>query len=287
MSVSYEFDTSSLVSAFLGLMFGAGSIGALYTAATFYLDGTAPTAPRVLFPAVAGCVTFAITVGVITQTDWWTRVPPDDAPWKVREAWETARIPELTQSSKVIASVMGVATLGVGLALLGWHVASGTPPLFMVLFVLGGGLVMSLFSLRPFLRRWVHGRSTLVMDPMPARIGQTLEARLQTPISPDDVPDDGFDVRVLCGERTTGGRNSSPRIREEWSAEERVRGQRAATDTGVEVPLAFDLPEDVPPSTLERESERTVWRVEASADVSGLDYKATFEIPVVRPDRFN
>ena len=57
-----------------------------------------------------------------------------------------------------------------------------------------------------------------------------------------------------------------------------------AADDSVEVPISFDLPDDAPPSTLEKKSNWIAWILEASAETSGLDYQSYFEIPVFEPD---
>lgn len=53
----------------------------------------------------------------------------------------------------------------------------------------------------------------------------------------------------------------------------------------LDVPLAFQVP-GAPPSTAAKSENRILWSVEATADVSGIDYAAVVEIPVfpVRPD---
>jgi hypothetical protein len=55
-------------------------------------------------------------------------------------------------------------------------------------------------------------------------------------------------------------------------------------DDRVEVPISFDLPGDVPPSTPEKKSDRIAWVLEVSAEMNGLDYQAFFEIPVFEPE---
>jgi hypothetical protein len=76
---------------------------------------------------------------------------------------------------------------------------------------------------------------------------------------------------------TTGsGRNRS--------TSETVFWQEGRTEAGggAGVPVAFAIPADVAPTDPQTSGDRTLWRLRISADTPGVDYEATFEVPVFR-----
>ena len=53
-----------------------------------------------------------------------------------------------------------------------------------------------MLTLRRIWHRRKYGTSTLVMDTIPARPSQTLEARLQTSVAPSDAPGNALQVQL-------------------------------------------------------------------------------------------
>ena len=50
------------------------------------------------------------------------------------------------------------------------------------------------------------------------------------------------------------------------------------------IPIAFKLPITVEPSDSTDANNRVVWRLQVAASVPGVDYAASFEVPVFRSD---
>jgi len=102
------------------------------------------------------------------------------------------------------------------------------------------------------------------------------------------VHTEGFAATLTCVNlRTTGSgddRSTSEYIR--WQEEQRVQGQRGAGDRGqgvvTVVPIRFRIPADVLPTDDANSDDRIVWRVQVAAAVPGVDYSASFEVPVFR-----
>jgi hypothetical protein len=46
--------------------------------------------------------------------------------------------------------------------------------------------------------------------------------------------------------------------------------------------VEFQIPSDCEPSDERNPNDRTLWRLTASAKVPGIDYSATFEVPVFK-----
>jgi hypothetical protein len=105
-------------------------------------------------------------------------------------------------------------------------------------------------------------------------VGHALEGTVRTPAGLR--PSDGFRVVLSCIRRTTSGsgRNRSTTESVLWQDERQVSG------SALGVPVAFAIPADAVPSDPSRDADRTLWRLAVSADVPGVDYAATFEVPV-------
>ena len=221
---------------------------------------------------------------------------PEEAPWELRPGWRSPAIEEDLYFRTVppwSATLFGVAGWGVGGFILYDYWASANPDAEVLVFLIFpiAFSVPAVLTLRRIWHRRKYGTSTLVMDTMPARPDQTLEARLQASVAPSDAPGDALQVQLTCYHRTSGGDDTSPSWLQEWQSETTVteyfssESQSGTTaDDSVEVPISFDLPDDAPPSTLEKKSSRIAWIFEVSAEMNGLDYQSYFEIPVFEPD---
>jgi hypothetical protein len=100
------------------------------------------------------------------------------------------------------------------------------------------------------------------------------------------MPTDGFRVALTCIRRTTSGsgdnRSTSERIL--WQEEQRVAGRPSRTTDGMStaVPVRIPIPPDALPCDVSKPSDVVLWRLEVSAQVPGVDYASTFEVPVFR-----
>ena len=290
----------SVAISLLFLLIGGGITG---YAALQYLDGV-PLQENLPFFGVGLFMMVMSVVGLWRA--WVGRQRADhladlkekyaDALWKVRPEWRNSTIEETTKSATSLI-VFAVIWNGFSWPLAGYvmydiFVQSPDPQwggLFVLVFPLAG-LGIAWLAARRIMHRRKYGTSTLQMESMPGRLGQWLQARLQTNIAPDAAPEDGFHVRLTCYHRyvrytrdSDGDRRKEVEKDLRWRDEKRVKGQARGAD-GVEIPISFELPTDQPPSTPEKREERMMWVVEVSADVPGLDYDTEFEVPVFEPD---
>lgn len=202
-----------------------------------------------------------------------------DAPWLWRDDWAARRIADSSRGGMwgawIFAALWSLislpsAVLGVRSALTqGSHAA-----LLALLFPMVG-LGLLIWAVRATVRYRRFGVSRLELATLPAPVGHALEGLVRTPVGLR--PADGFRVVLSCIRRvTTGGRNRSTSERILWQEERRVSA------TGVGVPVAFVIPADAVPSDARQSRDRTLWRLELSAEVPGVDYAAVFEVPVFR-----
>ena len=124
---------------------------------------------------------------------------------------------------------------------------------------------------------------------MPVWTGAALEGQIETGIAAKAAPPDGFVIRLKCihrYKRTTGSgdRRRTKHHRDTlWQAEATADGRNTARHPGLVVPVHFELPPDKPASSLGG-GDGILWELEVTAAVPGLDYAATFELPVLAPD---
>ena len=152
------------------------------------------------------------------------------------------------------------------------------------------GIGMLLYALTLTWGRSVYGVPLFVAERLPAPLGGDCTGRilLRIPL----VPENGIALRISCLERVTVRTGKSRSTREEllWlSEQEGIHAYSAGDPTGTSIPVRFTLPYDLPPSSSETDGKADgrsiLWRLEASADIPGVDFAATFEIPVAQTER--
>lgn len=285
---------------FLSVFLAAGGFG-LYQGITSYLGGIPLTSTEVLVPCAVGGVFILVSGGALVgilrgNTDEGPPSPPEEAPWTVRPNWESNEITEDASeaSLKFFAVIWNLMAWPMAGFVLNDAVLGTSNPEWGALFVLlfpAAGLIVGWLAVKQVLQRWKFGVSTLVMETMPARLGRRLRARLRTGVPPEETPDDGFHVRLSCYHRyvqvtrdSDGSTDRDVKKDLKWRDEKHMRGQSRAGEKGTEVPVSYEVPADLPPSPPRKTEDRILWELDASAELSGLDYEVSFEIPVFEPD---
>lgn len=156
--------------------------------------------------------------------------------------------------------------------------------------MLAGGLLSGWATARQILRQYKFGSSRLKLKTMPARPGGRFYARLRVPISPDEVRENVFTAELACKRQYVVNPTedaAKERVATKWVDEIQVEGRPRlrGDEQGLEVPITFDLPDDQPPSTPEKTTDRILWELTVTADLSGVDYKVSFEVPVFERER--
>jgi hypothetical protein len=279
---------------FLVVFAGLGGY-CLYVGLTTYLAGTPIMSSAVFVYLLFGGLFIAFPslflLSFLSESE--PLEPPEKDPWTVRTAWQTNELTE--QRSWTVRPIWAflwnaLAWPGAGYVLYDalWTSADPNWAGLLILLFPAVGLGVAWGTLTESLRQWKFGRSTLIMDTMPARLGRTLQARLRTSIDFEEVPEDGVHVTLSCYQQYTdsdaeGGSNVIRNLK--WRDEALFSGQPIpGRPDATNVPISFDVPADLPPSTPNETKERMLWEIEASAALPGLDYNATFEIPVFEPD---
>jgi hypothetical protein len=123
----------------------------------------------------------------------------------------------------------------------------------------------------------------------PGVVGHGLAGTVR--VASTDLPAGGCLATLSCvNVRTTGaGKNRSTTETIRWQDQQTVPAQRTSDRAGAgivaAIPLRFRIPADAAPTDDANPDDRMVWRVGLTAAVPGVDYAATFEVPVFRTDR--
>jgi len=201
-----------------------------------------------------------------------------DAPWLWRADWASGVVTDSSRTEMwtawVFAALWNLISLPGGV--LGVRAATregNRLALIALMFpLIGMGLLA--WAVRTTLRYRRYGISRFELSRNPGIVGHTLAGTVRTPS--DLRPPEGFRVVLSCIRReTTGsGKNRSTTEHLLWQEERRTMGGPGG------LPVAFAIPSDARPSDPGRSDNRVLWRLQVTGDVPGIDYAATFEVPV-------
>jgi len=212
-----------------------------------------------------------------------------DRPWLWRPDWSARRIPDRRGAAPIVLWVVSIfwnaVTIPVGYILIRQFQEQPNPILLVfLLFPLAGALLI-IGATYTTLRRLKFGRSICTIDRIPIVPGSSFHGEIE--MRGDAVPEGGYRLLLVCVHRvTTGsGKNQSTHETPLWQAENRVTAasaMRLATG-GVRVPFAMAIPSEVRATDLRSPRDQIVWRLDASAEMPGIDFAASFELPVFTP----
>jgi hypothetical protein len=137
-----------------------------------------------------------------------------------------------------------------------------------------------------------YGTSHFLPEQTPFFLGELLEGEIVSGISKTTMLKDGFRLHLQCVHRWeetgnstgSGNKGRSHRHRDVlWREERRNSGLSDPRGSNFLVRVRFRLPTDQPATTLSAVREGITWELVVSAEMPGLDYKVTFELPVLEP----
>lgn len=204
-------------------------------------------------------------------------------PWLWREDWASRRIVEGT--SRPIAALWIFALMWNAIVI-PMLLTAGTQfrenNAVAVAWLFGGiGVVLLAGAAYRSLQQHKFGKSVCTIDKLPVEPGQTLSGTIEHRGS--EVPEAGYRVRLACINRviTGAGRNRSTTDTVLWDTEQRISGGVAApSPEGMSIPFSFDIPDDQPATDSRNRTDSILWQLQATAELPGIDYKATFDLPV-------
>jgi len=208
-------------------------------------------------------------------------------PWCWREDWRAGVIKSSNKGEMLASVVFAVVWNAVSspvLFIVPEEAANGNPLILLALLFPLIGLGLIAWAVRNVVRWRKFGETTFQMAAVPGVVGGAIYGLIRIPTY--IRPDDGFRLRLRCVKRvTTGsGKNKSTSEHKLWEQEQSVPNEQALVDpVQAAVPVRFDIPGDQP-ETDPQAASPIAWKLEVRAAVPGVDYSATFEVPVFRTD---
>ncbi|HYO77793.1 MAG TPA: hypothetical protein VE010_15135 [Thermoanaerobaculia bacterium] len=152
--------------------------------------------------------------------------------------------------------------------------------LFALIFPAIGAGVVGVATYRT-LRLRKFGRSVCRFGKVPVQPGRTFSG--ETAMRLREIPPEGLALRLVCVRLDTqgGGRHTSVKETVLWEDARRIAASGiASSGDAVRVPFSFSIPGDAPVTQMTAFRTRTVWRLEVTAQLTGIDYAARFDVPV-------
>jgi hypothetical protein len=206
-------------------------------------------------------------------------------PWLWREDWANRRIPDSgrTQAATLFAFALiwNLISLPAAWFAIRGLLQGGDAAGWLVLLFPAVGSVLLVAAAYSALQARRYGRSILELSAVPAPIGRELAGTIH--ITRELDPEHGVQVTLSCIRVVVSGSGKNRSTREQilWQDEQSIAGLTRQYD-GVGIPVRVAIPADAEPCDDSDPSNRVLWRLVARASTPGVDYGATFEVPVFR-----
>lgn len=206
-----------------------------------------------------------------------------DRPWLWEDRWQSTELTSRASTTTMWIAV-GFATLWnlismPVLFIVPGEVADGNTPALIGLLFPAVGIGLLVWAVREVIRRRRYGDSVLRLDALPVPLGGRLAATLEVPAR---LTDRDLDVQLACVHRYRTGTGKNRRTREDtlWEDKQRVDARSGSAPGSTSARIEMHLPYDQPVSRAQPAGDRIVWQLSVAADEPGVDYRATFELPV-------
>jgi hypothetical protein len=209
-------------------------------------------------------------------------------PWLARRDWASGRIEDGNRGTMVAAWILAgfwnLISLPAAFFAVRQALQDGKHGALVVLLFPAVGLGLLVWAIRATLRYRRYGISRLDLATVPAPVGRELRGTIMAPGMLETG--DGLDLTLTCVRRVTrgSGKNRSTSETVLWQEQQRVRASRSRTAEGMatSIPVAFRIPADAEPADTSDARDQVVWRLTVAAEVPGVDYRSTFDVPVFR-----
>jgi hypothetical protein len=213
-----------------------------------------------------------------------------DRPWMWREDWAQGQIRHSSKREMLLALGAALFVLLVSLpATMNLHKEviekDNKVALIGYLFPLIG-LGALVWAIRATIRWRRFGTSVVQMSVVPGLVGGPVVGTLQTGLLA--LPEEGFLLTLRCIHRQSRGSGKSRSVSEKilWQEEHQAKkGELFPGPTGTALRFAFEIPYDCRETDEKDSNNRVFWNLQAQAKVPGVDYEATFDLPVFRTEQ--
>lgn len=143
------------------------------------------------------------------------------------------------------------------------------------------GIGLFVWAMVNTLRRMRFGKTAMQLQTVPAALGGdlrgTIDARLPYPLP------HGINLALTCVNRVTSGsgNNRSTFDHIVWQGKQELGAERImAGPMGSTIPVDIEVPRNLPGSSPEKSDNQILWLLRAEADLPGVDFDETYEVPV-------
>jgi hypothetical protein len=275
-----------------GLPFAGFGLSVLFTAIRKLLDGDTGLRDWLLVPfALMFCgigfgLIYASFFGFrLVQKQQRAQAEHPAEPWLWRDDWAQGRIKGSTHSLMIGGWIMAALWNLVSMPIL-WFLpqsAAKKPIAYLGLLFPFAGVLLLVRAIRLTLAYAEFGKTCFELTPVPGVIGGELKGMIQTRLP--QAPEHGIQLRLTCVNKVTTGSGDSQNIWEHilWRGESNLTpGQIYPGPAGSSIPVNFRIPWDARASDSSDSRNAIIWKLEASADVPGVNYRDSFEVPVFR-----
>jgi hypothetical protein len=209
-----------------------------------------------------------------------------DQPWLWRAEWTARRIPDRRRSIAVFLWIFAIFWSAISfpvafLVLRDWP-KEQKPALLLFLIFPAVVPAVAIAASYMSLRRLKFGLSVCTIDAVPIHRGHSFHGEIE--MRGDAVPDDGYRLRLLCVRRIVRGSGKSQSVDEQAIAQQEMRvsaaGAMRSPTGGVRIPFSMTVPSEGQSCDIRNPRDQILWRLEAAAELPGIDYAASFELPV-------
>jgi hypothetical protein len=263
----------------------------MYAGAAAWAAASRDVSSRVVFPLACAAVAFGMAgFGLILGALWGhkrveqnevLRERHPDQPWMWKPEWAARRISDQSRGAAVLLwafALLWNAIASPALVFIPHEIERGHKIAALGFLFPLVGVVLLANAMRMTLRTLRFRQTTLVLDAVPVPIGGTLRGTVEVPNALANAT--AVMVRLAAIEKRTHGKSTteSTIAYEEREIEPSVI---RTTGSGVVIPIEIAVPADAPPTdSLPRSEVR--WRLTVDAEVPGIDYSGTFDVPVFR-----
>ena len=240
-----------------------------------------------IFAAIGIGLIVAIVVGARSgaKTDSLKAQHPNK-PWLWRDDWSRGIIKDSNAAGTIGMWIFALIWNGVSLPIAYFatrQVDRGQPLIYLIYLFPLVGLFILIAAIYGTLGSMKFGTSECHLEHVPIVPGRVFRGHIVT--KQDLNPADGFRLRLMSLRYITvrSGRNRSTDERLLWDAQTIVPASAAMrSPMGTRIPFQFATPPDSQVTDESNYSDRYIWRIAATADIPGVDYSTTFDVPVFR-----
>lgn len=211
------------------------------------------------------------------------RVAHPESPWMWDAGWAEGTLRSGDRGVVIVSWILAAAWNGISapfLFFLPGELAEGNYAALIGLIFPLVGLGLLTWAIRATLRLRRYGGSDLILVHNPIPVGGTLAAAIRTRF---DSPPAEMKFRLTCHERIRGSGDDGTTENLLWEEETTVPAESMRAEAGLTfVPVVFQIPADARPTDREGSPRTIHWRLRADAEVIGVDFSSSFEVPVFR-----